>query len=214
MTMFSRVLDFSSGLVQKLFFPQAHLTFEESPLFDASAWKNYYHFDVVDVPVPMDLQQRLDQPCPHWGQFKVRQTHLLCLVPGGVTSQKIWHMAQAGNLSTSVEDKTLPPNPYWILITTKILPDSRSKSLLEQKRDLEVFGYAIPTVLEASVAKLALQASKKVQIYPYPAGCTRCQEEVDGFPVAIGSQDEQHLLAIFNEWNGLSGFAAVCRALN
>lgn len=210
--MLHKILDFSSGLVQTLFPSQPEVTFEEPPRFDATAWKTHYRIDVEDVPVPLDLQQHLDQPCPFWGQFKTRQTHLLCLIPGGLTSQEIWERAQAGNLSTDVKDKVIPRKPYWILITTKTLPGSRSKSLLEQKRDLEVRGYDVPTVLEASIAKLALQASKKMQIYQYPTGCTRCHEEVDGFPVAIGSKDEQHLTVVYNDWNGLTGIAAIYKA--
>lgn len=198
-------------VINSAFASPPDLRFDESPRFDAASWDKYLHIKVADIPVPQSLLFALDEPCPFWPEHKVRQTHLLCLVPGELTTEQLWQVGASQCLPHSVKDLTVPRKPYWALITKKTIPNSRTKSVLEVQHQLEHSQYSIPTILEASLAVLALHASQNIQIYSFPAGYTRCQEETGGFPIAIGSESAGHLGTFMNDWDAQSGIAVVLK---
>ena len=51
--------------------------------FDADAWEKHYG-KVEDVPKPDNIEEILNAPCPFWPGKKVRDTHMLTLIPATV----------------------------------------------------------------------------------------------------------------------------------
>lgn len=184
--------------------------------FGADEWEHFFDLAIQDSPdVPEKLRLALDCPCPFWPGKLLKETHLLCLVPKELTSAKLWELATAerggGRAPPSLmKDVYVPNESYWILITKQVLPGTRYKSFAMQKAELSRYKYQVPTMLEAEIAILSMSSfSKDLAIYPGRGGFTRCQEQVNGWPVAIGSDSSVPLAIDQNDCNCPSGVAAV-----
>jgi hypothetical protein len=152
----------------------------------------------------------LDGPCPFWPSKKVRDTHLLVLIPatvGGVpfTLNRLGELIQhPKNGGHSTKYRFYPeytkarigegssPRSYWVLMTRDVLPGSKNKVHAAQKELVATYasqGYALPSGLEAATAILLHHAREGERLFgDDPWTFTRCQEQVDNnrYPVAVG----------------------------
>ena len=214
MSFLSQWVAASQNLVQHLWPHNEDLTIKELPRFGAEEWEKYYAIKILDAPpVPETLISALDSPCPYWSDFKVKDTHLLCLIPQGLTSKKLCDQSVKATIGIPLDDLYVPDHSYWILITKRILPDSRKTSFDEMQDILQGKGYSVPTLLEALSATLAVRKSNNFEIYPSPRGYTKCQEQYAGFHLAVGSEEYSQAGIMTNDWNNHSGVAAVRKAL-
>jgi hypothetical protein len=175
-------------------------------------WKHYFG-DVGPAPnLPSGVDTILDGPCPFWPGKKVKDTHLLVLIPATVDGapftlnllgELIQHPKNGGHRTkyryydNKVRDQLgekSPARSYWLLMTRDVLVDSRVKEYLAQ-RDLvvsyaEKIGqpYEIPSALEAATAILMHHARTGERLFgDRPWTYTRCQELVNGaYPVVFG----------------------------
>jgi hypothetical protein len=174
-------------------------------------WKHYFG-DVGSAPdLPSDMATILDGPCPFWPNKKVRDTHLLVLIPatvGGVPltlnglGELIQHPSHGGHRTeyryygeqTKAQiGAESPPRSYWVLMTRDVLPGSRRKGYADQKElvaghaSREGVPYALPSVMEAATAILMHHARAGDRLFgDDPWTYTRCQEVVNGCPVVVG----------------------------
>jgi hypothetical protein len=181
-------------------------------------WKHYFG-DVGSAPdLPSDMVTILDGPCPFWPHKKVRDTHLLVLIPatvGGVPftlnglGELVKHPSHGGHRTEygcyhervkAQIGKESPPRSYWLLMTRDVLPGSGSKVYEAQEEMVaahagrESVPYALPSVLEAATAILMHHAREGDRLFGNePWTYTRCQEVVDGWPVVVGSFSSEGL---------------------
>ena len=201
-----------------LFFPLSEdLPMKETLPFGASELKMHLGLDVEAPEVPEKIQQALEKPCPFWPNQRIKETHLLCLIPQDVTLGALKNIAIAKLHNSSVTESNSPflnsatgtaKHPYWILITKKNIPNTQNLCFDKQKEIASKHNYEIPTLLEAAVAVLAAKFLDNATIYGKQGEFTRCDEQFNRAPVAIGSDAFTVFSVCVNEFimsNGVSG---------
>ncbi len=165
-------------------------------------------------PLPLDIENIWQNPCPFSPGKKIRETHMLVYIPTtvgyslnsqrltlnslGVLARQYFPRTEAGYkyiwsaIAAELGDKPLAKSS-WVLMTKDVLPGSRSLSYADQRARL--FGlagrmsatYAVPGALEAAVCILAQYISSQTRLFSdSPLTYTRCHEDVQGFQVVVG----------------------------
>jgi hypothetical protein len=178
-------------------------------------WKHYFG-EVEPAPdLPTGVNDILDSACPFWPDRKVRDTHLLVLIPATVDEKPftlnllrelIQHPKNGGH-KTEYEyydedtkaqfGNKSPGQSYWLLMTRDVLPESRNKMYAEQKKLVAAHAsrtglpYELPKALEAVTAILTHYVRNGERLYgDSPWTYTRCQElilyESEGDPDESG----------------------------
>jgi energy-coupling factor transporter ATP-binding protein EcfA2 len=183
-------------------------------VFGAKAWKQYFGEVGEEPSLPADIGTILGSPCPFWPDKRVKDTHLLVLVPATVDG-KPFTLDLLGDLIKSPQgfgSKTeyryydssyvkeelgakSPGRSYWVLMTRDVLPGSRDKTYDAQEVLVAThvretgLSYKIPDVLEAATAILSHHAHTGECLYTNdPSTYTRCQNRVgsNNYPVFVG----------------------------
>ena len=187
---------------------------------EKAVWERYFGQVGAVPPLPADIAQILDSPCPFWAGNKVKETHLLVLVPERVGGQaltldylgKLVQRPQGSGYGTQYRyyydgvrqaagDKG-PDSSYWVLMTRDVLPGSRYKSYREQcqlvsdhaaRTGLRWYGF--PNALEASVVMLLHHVRSRERLYgDNPWTYTRCRDkDIDGWPLIVGGFSSEGL---------------------
>lgn len=175
--------------------------------FGARDWNKYFGDVGVEPPLPADIAEILKSPCPIYPGKRIEETHTLVLVPATINGkpltldslgeliQQPQNEGKASKYSFYWHDakkqigQTPAPAAHWVLMTTDILPNSRSKSYEAQVAEVKKYsGYEIPRALEAAVAILMGYIKSGVCWYgKNPRTYTRCQEKVVGCQISLGS---------------------------
>lgn len=124
---------------------QTKLRKEFSQVFFGKAeWEIYFGSIGIEPPLPEDILEILKSPCPYWKEKKVEETHILVLIPQTIngksltlnTIKKITKSPQGGGhrprycnsydrfVESEFGDEPISSS-YWILMTKKLLPNSR-----------------------------------------------------------------------------------------
>ena len=175
------------------------------------AWSEYFG-DVGDVPLlPSDIENTLNEDCPFWSGRKVRDTHLLVLVPEKVDGNPLTLNKCCSLLRRYFPDnifgyrdfdidvksefgRSTPPSSHWVLLTRDIVPNSRGRtyegclSLISSHSVRPGICCRFPTLLEVSVAVLLhyLRTGERL-LGDNPVTYTYCYEiSSDGFPPIVG----------------------------
>ena len=183
--------------------------------FGPASWCAHFGVAVGDLPsLPSDIDEILDSPCPFWFEQKVRDTHVLVLVPSEVdgvpyTLDKLGELIRlrlpknlegyryhGANVQTHLG--AVPPQaPCWVLLTHNVIPGSRNQRYEDQKKMLADhaartgLAYCLPSVLEVSTALLThyVRSGERL-LADDPWTYTRCQDLVMSggkpYPVAVG----------------------------
>ena len=179
--------------------------------FGEAEWKHHFGDVGSAPPLPSNMATILDSTCPFWPNKKVRDTHLLVLIPatvGGVPftlnllGELIKHPSHGGHKTEykyynervkAQIGEASPPRSYWVLMTRDVLSDSRNKTYEAQKVMVAAHAgrvglpYELPHALEAATAILMHHAREGERLFgDHPWTYTRCQEVVDGYPVVVG----------------------------
>jgi energy-coupling factor transporter ATP-binding protein EcfA2 len=186
-----------------------------SMAFGPQKWSKYYGEVGVAPPLPADIDSTLNSRCPFWPDRKVRDTHLLVLLPATVdgkpfTLNLLEELIQRpkigghktryrhyGDATKAQIGNNLPDRSYWLLMTRDVLPESRSKTYTAQKELVASHAsrtglpYELPKALEAATAILTRYARTGERLYGHnPLTYTRCQEWIlhqsGEYPVAVG----------------------------
>ena len=192
--------------------------------FGAMEWKQYFG-DVGPAPaLPSDIGTILGSTCPIWPERKVRDTHLLVLMPATVdgapfTLNLLGELIQRpkngghetkyryyGSDTQAQFGAASPECSYWLLMTRDVLEGSRSKSYSAQKALVESHAsrtghpYAVPRALEAATAILMHHTRTKERLFgDDPRTYARCQELADGNPVVVGGFDSSGLFVVYDD---------------
>ena len=194
-----------------------------SQAFGPEAWREHLGVQGVgNVPsLPSDIDQILDRSCTFWPGKKVRDTHVLVLVPSEVdgvpyTLDKLGELIQPhfpyngeGYGYYDSDTKTQlgsvsPPAPCWVLLTRDVIPGTRGRGYESQQNLLVAHAsrtgldYCLPSTLEASTAILAHYARSSERLFSdAPWTYTRCQDLMQWssgrYPAAVGGFDSSGL---------------------
>ena len=186
---------------------KAAAPFLPAAAFGALKWNQYFGIQVVEPPLPPDIDKILLGPCPIFPGKRVAETHFLTLIPEGMTLERLEALAQNPKQGNKIGfryknqtlwsqyGKTPAGKTHWALMTNDVIPDSRSKNWKDQQALAAQYrpqGYEIPSVIDA-VASLFLehvQTGKRFYT-DSPDTYTRCVEQVtdssgNKWPAAIG----------------------------
>jgi hypothetical protein len=192
--------------------PAARLT----SVFGAREWGQYFGEVGAEPPLPLDIDEILNSACPFWPGKRVKDTHLLVLIPVTVAGNpfsfnllgELIRSSQGGGYSTGYDyydsdvqeqlGDRAPERSYWVLVTRDVLEGSRGEgyasqqALVAQHASRTGFSYGLPGALEVATAILSHYVHSGERLYTdNPGTWTRCQELVvwsDGsYPVVVGS---------------------------
>lgn len=177
--------------------------------FGAAEWTKYFGDVGVEPPLPPDIDKILDSSCPFWPRKKVRETHVLVLVPQTVNGKPLnlkllgelvqkplqGNATKYSNYSVFGEcTESSALKSHWVLMTKDVIQGSRGKSYSDQQaliikysQQTKIF-YEVPTILEAAACifmEYVRTGNRLYSVNPYTY--TRCQEKDDDFQLAIGN---------------------------
>ena len=212
MTLASRVtklLDAAS--TEKIVVPQQttivpQTTSLPSLAFGKADWEKYFGEVGVEPPLPPNIHDILESPCSFWPDKKVKETHLLVLIPQTVNRkaftldylEKLIQKPLEGGHATKYEyywdilKKNHGGKPagqsHWILMTTDVIPNSRNVSYTQQQELVRKYAnYQVPQTLEAATCILMEQVKEGKRLYSRdPYTLTRCQERTGSRHVVGG----------------------------
>ena len=184
-------------------------------------WERYFGAVGSEPQLPSDISEIMDSACPFWPGNKVRDTHMLVLIPDQVAGNPLTldyfgelvkspqgggHKTQyrgawyAEIVSPAIGSK-VSDSSYWVLMTRDVLPGSRWKSYQDQcalvadhaKRT--GLSYEVPGALESAVVMLLHYVRSGERLYSdNPWTYTRCRENVGGHQLAVGGISSRGLL--------------------
>ena len=174
------------------------------PVFGAKEWIQYFGEVGEEPSLPSDIDEILDSPCPFWPGQRVKDTHLLVLMPSTVDGkaftldllEELTYNSRGGGHSTQYflyDDEVqrssgdvYSSSSYWVLLTRDVLPGSRNKPyeaqralIAAQSSHVDDPSYGIPNVLEAATAILSYYVRSGHRLYAgggdvLPSASTRC----------------------------------------
>ena len=181
-------------------------------------WQCYFG-EVGPIPdLRRDIITILDGACPFWPPKRVKDTHLLVLIPAEVDGKSFTldlleglikspengaHRAQYRGYDDDMKkhfgEIPLIPSSYWVLLTRDVLPESRNKTYAAQKEIVadasrKGMNYELPKALEAATAILTHYVPSGERLYTNSS--SRCREEYKHDPVIVGQFDSSSLEVI------------------
>ena len=144
--------------------------------FGKKEWGKYFGDIGLEPPLPADIEKILNEPCSFWPDKKVKETHLLVLIPNTVNGEpftmnyleeliqkpKFGHATKYSNYSDyareALGDKSYPS--HWVLMTRDIIPGSRYENyskcceLLADHSKKTGLSYESPHLLDATASIL------------------------------------------------------------
>ncbi|HRD55492.1 MAG TPA: F-box protein [Parachlamydiaceae bacterium] len=97
------------------------------------------------------------------------------------------------NIIQELGDKSIDKS-HWVLMTKDVLPESKNKSYDEQQKivadlaEKSLISYEVPKTLESITCILSQYFGSKIRLFSDSSYIyTRCQENVEGYQVAVGN---------------------------
>jgi len=176
--------------------------------FGKAKWEKYFGELGVEPPLPKDIHTVLESPCPFWPYKKVKETHLLVLIPKTVNNQPLT-LRYMGELVRSpiqgnktqfdrdscfdVYEELSVDQSHWVLMTRDILPDSRNTRHSDQLKLIQNYNqksgvtHEVPKLLDATICIFLEYVQSGTRLYPdNPLIYTRCQERFGWGHVIVG----------------------------
>lgn len=181
--------------------------------FGKADWEKYFGPICEEPPLPANIDEILQAPCPFWPEKKVHETHLLTLIPTTVNGEpltldslEMWiskpkgggHLARYSMYEDHVKSEfggLSLSRPIWVLMTKEVVPHSRGKSFEHQSQlvanvsNAKSIPYQLPRGIVATVSILMHHVKSGEMLFPGKV-CTytRCLEKVDRqqWPIAVG----------------------------
>lgn len=147
-------------------------------IFGAQKWSELFKVKVDGEPrLTKEIVDMLDGPCPFFGASKVMDTHMLVLIPSHVNGKPYSHQFlydfkhdknNRGIYLRNFDKNFSIKNSYWVLMTKKIIPQSKGLIYEEQAefiRPYEKKGYQLPKIIEAATCIFMKYLSEKESLY-------------------------------------------------
>ena len=197
--------------------------------FGKAKWGKYIGDVGVEPPLPENIREVLESSCPYWRGKKIKETHMLTLIPATVDGE-VLTLERLGELVKTPKvgypghyrlwfphghEKAKTDASYWVLMTKDVIPGTRNESYVEQQNRLKE-GYEVPKLIEAAASILMAYISEKKRcIQRNPLTYTRCQEEGEERMADGGSGSAGGGLVVLNDdwgsdYNGLASVRRFC----
>lgn len=181
----------------------ARQTINPSIAFGFQEWAHYLA-EISDdqVPsLPRDIHLTLNNECPFWKGKRIRDTHLLVMIPASVYGRPftldllgelikspnlVGHASNFRHYADKVKEafgEVSPKSPYWVLMPKYILPYSEGKTRKKQAIMVDDyalktgFDYDLPSILEVATAVLTHYVRTGKRLYVGPKTCYVCCRE-------------------------------------
>ena len=168
--------------------------------FGKADWEKYFGDIGLEPPLPANIEEILNEPCSFCPNKKVKETHLLVLIPNTVNGKpftmnylkKLILKPKSGYATKlryaenakSVGNKSYPS--HWVLITRNIIPGSRGKRfkkchnmIINHVKETGL-PYELPHLLEATASILMHYVKTGERLYrddPWIFTCSRDFDE-------------------------------------
>ena len=178
--------------------------------FGKTDWAKYFGDIGVEPPLPKNIEEILNEPCYFWPNKKVKETHLLVLIPYKVngkpfTLNYLGELAQkpkSGYATTYafysscvkevVGDKSYPS--HWVLMTRYVIPDSKCNgkssgcNMIVNHIKKTGLPYELPHELDAAACILMNYVKTGERLYNDDPWTYTYSKDVDkyGDPLAVG----------------------------
>ncbi len=172
--------------------------------FGKEEWLKFYDLDIGKEPLlPRDIVEILNSPCHMDPTRSLRDTHILTLIPKGLTIKSFGEHAKKYFLASIVyncayqpiHDALETPNDksYWVLMSKNVLNGSKGHSFKKQQE--MVFKLSqntnvnceFPIALEAAVSILTHQIrSEELLFSGYLGSHICCLEEFSNYQLVFG----------------------------
>ena len=150
-------------------------------------------------PLPSNIHEILQRPCPFWSGKTIEETHTLVLIP-----QTITRTVDGRPFTVLFTLRTLPQllrrrcrhlfaailethgdtpvgESHWVLMTNDVIPGSRNRDYHYQKWCVEGLGYEVSGLLNAATSILLERIRSGERLFrDDPWTYTRCKEAVLG----------------------------------
>ena len=180
-------LDFLSLNPPVIFNAEDSCSFIPCIAFGKADWEKYFGDIGEGLPLPKDIGEILNSPCSFWLGKKVKETHLLVLIPNTVNGrlfslnylEKLIQNPKSGHatkyryyneyIKKRQGDVSYPS--HWVLITRDVVPGSRFKNYSEQCDLIDKHSqssgllYELPCVLEAVASILVHYVKTREHLY-------------------------------------------------
>jgi hypothetical protein len=170
--------------------------------FGRERWSHFFNCDTgEEPPLPTNIDSVLDSYCSFWPNKKVRDTHLLILIPRRIDGRsftldglsqltrcdhlenigtKIWHYDANVKKVLGLQS---PTQSYWTLVTRDVVPVSQyiinADQSVSLSDHLNQFGYVVSGTLEMATAILSHYVRSNECLYSDASRTyARCQEYV------------------------------------
>jgi len=197
--------------------------------FGKAKWTKYFGDIGKEPPLPADIDKIINGPCAIWPDKKVREMHMLTLIPSHVNGTQLT-LKSIGELvkSPKGEGRATKYNnfqPYgnekahmsqntWVLMTRDLLPDSRGRNYGDQCQLVSELAqksgqpYEVPHLIEAVTCIFMEYVKTGTCLYGRdPWTYTRCQEKALGmnaYQMAAGG------LCVCFSWGDCDFFGVGC----
>ena len=184
--------------------------FIPSIAFGKAEWGKYFGDIGIEPPLPANIENILNEPCSFWPDKKVKETHLLVLIPNTVNGkpftlnylEELIQKPKSGHATKyryysdyakeAVGDKSY--SSHWLLMTRDIIPGSRGKTrkecsdMIASHRDKTGIPYELPNLLEATASILMHYVKTGERLYPYDPWAGTFSQDVDKYnnPLGVG----------------------------
>lgn len=186
---------------------------EELPIFDAKCWREYLNYQIDDVAEPEYLEEILNTPCPFWPDKLIKNTHLVLLIPKGMTAKKFRELIDGDKVwrDNKMYTEYVVEKSHWIIITRQNVPSTRRKHPYYQIDILAETGYCAPAILEIAVAIQAMKHFANYLLFSGLFGHCRCRESIRSgeYSVAILGSYGSAFGVYINDWDRPGGMAGV-----
>ena len=189
---------------------------------------------MLEPPLPANIENILNEPCSFWPDKKVKETHLLVLIPNTVNGKpftmnylgELIHKPKSGHSTEyryysdyskkAVGEKSYPS--HWVLMTRDIIPGSRDKGskecsdMIANHRKKTGIPYELPNLLEATASILMHYVKTGERLYTDDPWTYTFSQDVDKYnnPLGVGGFAAVGLFVGSYDYYGRLGVAG-CR---
>ena len=205
--------------------------------FGKTNWEKYFGDIGLEPPLPKNIEDILNASCSFWPNKKVKETHLLVLIPNTVNG-KLFTMSYLGDLiqkpkfgySTKYDyysdlvkdalgDKSYPS--HWVLMTRDVIPGSKGKrkseccKMIANHSKDSGLPYALPHSLEITTSILMYYVKTGKKLYSNDPSTYAYSRDLDksGAPMVIGGFASGGIDIYDNIYGGIDCGVAGCRVL-
>ena len=222
MSIFASGYRYLSSVLSDFFYTVDDDSMTEISYFGKTEWKNHFNINVDAPRISEEIQLALEKPCPFWANKKIKETHILFLVPQDISLDTFltppFFNSNPSMIKYSLSGLKIAPDykhPYWALMTKKTIPNSSSNTFENQKAIAKQYGYEIPKTIEAIACILSAKLLGNISIFCNTGEQTRCEEEIDSSHIIIGGGSSSSFFSIaLNDWNEVNGVAGIVRFKN